>query len=216
MHALIIEDEFLTAQQSRTGCVTWASRASPSHDERKLGGGPRAMPDLITSDVELLRDAASTPSNRFVTRTLFLSLHYWVIPRVRERCPWAIIIQKPFGMADLREAVKEARRAVNQTVACNVRFPPHCLVTRQCGRRWRDPSWEEHIASSALFRMSDKLKLDEATKVSAKNGEVILDGPDGVDVKLTPEAAQKRPRLVEGAAKAAGQRKLRDFPHQPR
>jgi hypothetical protein len=30
---------------------------------------------------------------------------------------------------------------------------------------------------------------DEATKVTAKKGEVILDGSDGVDVKLTPEAA---------------------------
>jgi len=32
---------------------------------------------------------------------------------------------------------------------------------------------------------------DEPTKVSAKDGVVILDGPDGVDVKLTPEAAQE-------------------------
>lgn len=29
---------------------------------------------------------------------------------VRERCPWAAIIQKPFGMADLREGVRIARR----------------------------------------------------------------------------------------------------------
>jgi hypothetical protein len=57
---------------------------------------------------------------------------------------------------------------------------------------------------------------DEATKVSAKDGEVILDGPDGVDVKLTPEAAQQTSdNLMEGAAKAAGQRRLKGFPHQP-
>jgi len=48
---------------------------------------------------------------------------------------------------------------------------------------------------------------DEATKVSAKDGEVILDGPDGVDVKLTPEAARETSnRLWDGAAKAKVQR----------
>ena len=48
---------------------------------------------------------------------------------------------------------------------------------------------------------------DEATEVSAKNGEVILDGPDGVDVKLTPEAARETStRLWDGAAKAAVQK----------
>ena len=58
---------------------------------------------------------------------------------------------------------------------------------------------------------------DEATKVSAKNGEVILDGPDGVDVKLTPEAAQETSdNLMEGAALAAGQRKLKNLPHRAR
>ena len=58
-------------------------------------------------------------------------------------------------------------------------------------------------------RMSDDKTecFDEATKVSAKGGEVILDGPDGVDVKLTPEAARETStRLWDGAAKAKGQR----------
>ena len=39
--------------------------------------------------------------------------------------------------------------------------------------------------------MSNDQTYDEATKVTAKDGEVILDGPDGFDVKLTPEAAEK-------------------------
>lgn len=52
--------------------------------------------------------------------------------------------------------------------------------------------------------------FDEATKVSAKDGEVILDGPDGVDVKLTPEAARETSnRLWDGAAKAKGQKTAR-------
>ncbi len=49
--------------------------------------------------------------------------------------------------------------------------------------------------------------FDEATKVSADDGEVVLDGPDGVDVRLTPEAAlETSTRLWDGAAKAKGQR----------
>jgi len=47
---------------------------------------------------------------------------------------------------------------------------------------------------------------NEPTKVTAEGGEVILDGPDGVDVKLTPEAARETSnRLWDGAAKAKGQ-----------
>ena len=50
--------------------------------------------------------------------------------------------------------------------------------------------------------------FDEATKVSAKDGEVVLDGPDGVDVRLTPEAAlETSTRLWDGAAKAKGQKR---------
>jgi hypothetical protein len=56
----------------------------------------------------------------------------------------------------------------------------------------------------------DPEPYDEPTKVSAVDGEVVLDGPDGVDVKMTPEAAQETSdRLLEGAATAAGQRALK-------
>jgi hypothetical protein len=53
---------------------------------------------------------------------------------------------------------------------------------------------------------SDPELYDEPTKVTADHGEVILAGPDGVDVKLTPEAARETStRLWDGAAKARGQ-----------
>lgn len=56
----------------------------------------------------------------------------------------------------------------------------------------------------------DSKTFDEATKVSAKNGEVILDGPDAVDVKLTPEAARETStRLWDGAAKATGRKRAK-------
>ena len=61
----------------------------------------------------------------------------------------------------------------------------------------------------------DKL-YDEATEVTAKDGEVILDGPDAVDVKVTVEAAEETAdNLIEGAMKARGQRRLRRLPHKP-
>lgn len=65
--------------------------------------------------------------------------------------------------------------------------------------------------------MNDGKVYDEATKVSAKDGEVILDGPDGVDVKITPEAAEETAdELLTGAMKANGQRRMKDNPHRGR
>jgi hypothetical protein len=64
--------------------------------------------------------------------------------------------------------------------------------------------------------MTQDKVYDEATKVTAKDGEVILDGPDAVDVKITPEAAEETAdNLIDGAVKAAGQRHLKDLPHKP-
>lgn len=61
----------------------------------------------------------------------------------------------------------------------------------------------------------DKL-YNEATKVTAKDGEVILDGPDAIDVKVTPEAAEETAdNLIEGVVEARGQRRLKNLPHKP-
>jgi hypothetical protein len=62
----------------------------------------------------------------------------------------------------------------------------------------------------------DKL-YDEATKVTAKDGEVILDGPDAVDVKVTPEAAEETAdNLIEGAVMARGQRIMKGLTIKPK
>ena len=48
----------------------------------------------------------------------------------------------------------------------------------------------------------------KASDVTAEKGVVNVDGPDGVDVGLTPEAAlETSDRLVDGATEAAGQRR---------
>ena len=57
--------------------------------------------------------------------------------------------------------------------------------------------------------MGDDKTYDEASKVSAKDGDVVVDGPDGVDVKLSPEAAvETSDRLLEAGGEAQGQRLL--------
>ena len=64
--------------------------------------------------------------------------------------------------------------------------------------------------------MGDDKLYDKATKVTAKDGEVILDGPDGVNVKVTPEAAEETAiNLEDAAVEARGQRRFKEMPHRP-
>jgi hypothetical protein len=54
--------------------------------------------------------------------------------------------------------------------------------------------------------MDEKI-YDEPTRVEAEDGKVVLDGPDGVDVTMTPDAAlETSDRLLVGATQAEGQR----------
>ena len=51
---------------------------------------------------------------------------------------------------------------------------------------------------------------DEASSVDAMAGEVLIDGPDGVAVALTPEAAlETSQRLLDKGLLAVGQRRER-------
>ena len=57
--------------------------------------------------------------------------------------------------------------------------------------------------------MTEKQLFGKASDVSSDDGRVLVDGPDGVDVALTPEAAEETgDRLIEHAANAAGQRRM--------
>ena len=58
--------------------------------------------------------------------------------------------------------------------------------------------------------MDNSIKTyDEPSEVSADDGEVHQVGPDAVDVKLTPEAAEETSeRMLRGAMAARGQRYL--------
>ena len=55
--------------------------------------------------------------------------------------------------------------------------------------------------------MQHEHAYDEPSQVEAEEGDVVVDGPDGVAVSLTPEAAiETSERLLYAGLKAQGQR----------
>lgn len=55
-------------------------------------------------------------------------------------------------------------------------------------------------------RMTHRDVHDEASQVDAEEGVVVVKGPDAVDVRLSPRAAEETSeRLLEAALKARGQ-----------
>jgi hypothetical protein len=64
--------------------------------------------------------------------------------------------------------------------------------------------------------MEDQQIYEEPSDVTARDGAVCVEGPDAVDVKLTPEAAEETSeRLSDEAVVARGQRRLQRLPHRP-
>ena len=59
--------------------------------------------------------------------------------------------------------------------------------------------------------MPDRTIYDEASEIDAEDGVVSVKGPDAVDVRLTPDAAEETSeRLNTGSMKARGQRYFSD------
>jgi hypothetical protein len=55
--------------------------------------------------------------------------------------------------------------------------------------------------------MTPEKPWNEPSDVAAEDGEVVVDGPDGVAITLTPDAAvETSQRLLEGGLTAQGQR----------
>lgn len=64
---------------------------------------------------------------------------------------------------------------------------------------------QPNAGSRALRLMTSKTE-ETPSEVTAEDGEVIVDGPDGVAVSMTPEAAAETShRLLHAAAQARGQ-----------
>jgi hypothetical protein len=60
--------------------------------------------------------------------------------------------------------------------------------------------------------MQDDEIYEEPSEVTAKDGCVKLDGPDSVDVALTPEAAEETAeRIFDGVVMARGQRIMKQI-----
>ena len=112
MHALIIEDESLTAQliEGRLRELGFISFAFAMDEQEAVAAAALRCPDLITSDVQLTYGCGIDAVQRICDDKPPIPVVYitGVAAVVRERCPWAIVIQKPFGMADLRAGVREA------------------------------------------------------------------------------------------------------------
>jgi len=114
MHALIIEDEYLTAQliEDRLRELGYTSFAVAMDEEEAVAEAMVRCPDLITSDVQLSKGCGIDAVIRICDDKPIPVLYITgMAAAVRERCPWAVVIQKPFGMADLRAGVREAREA---------------------------------------------------------------------------------------------------------
>ena len=59
--------------------------------------------------------------------------------------------------------------------------------------------------------MNKKTIFDEPSDVDAEDGSVTVNGPDAVDLLMTPDAAEETSeRLSTGAMKARGQRYFSD------
>lgn len=65
--------------------------------------------------------------------------------------------------------------------------------------------------------MTGKPIYSDPSDVDAAEGAVDVNGPDQVDVTMTPEAAEETSaRLEAEAIRARGQRRLKGLPHQPK
>jgi hypothetical protein len=65
------------------------------------------------------------------------------------------------------------------------------------------------------MQSKDRTIYDDPSEVKAVDGKVEVDGPDQVDVTLTPEAAEETSeRLLHQSFKARGQTRLKSNAHR--
>src|SRR5947209_120471 len=108
MHALIIEDQYLISEliEARLRDLGFDSFAFAMDEEEAVTEALNLHPDLITSDVQLACgcgiDAVQRICDKVPAPVLYIT---GSASAVRDRCPWAVVIEKPFGMTDLRQAV---------------------------------------------------------------------------------------------------------------
>ena len=110
MHAFIIEGDFLTAHliENRLLELGFTSFAFAMDEEEAIAAASKRCPDLITSDVQLSAGCGIDAVQRICDQKPIPVIYITgSAMQVRERCPLAVVIQKPFGMA-ISERVSEA------------------------------------------------------------------------------------------------------------
>ena len=97
----------------------------------------------------------------------------------------------------LRESISETQRCVDQSDLMIKRHRQECV----------DDDAATAPGGSRVERESNAEKTyDEPSAVSAENGKVLVDGPDSVEVALTPDAAvETSERLLVAGIEARGQ-----------
>ena len=114
MHALIIEDEPFTSMliEDRLRELGFTSFAFAISENEAVAAALERCPDLITADVQLSPgfgiDAVQRICDKRPIPVLYIT---GTASTARERCPQAVVLQKPCGEADLRSAVHEVRRS---------------------------------------------------------------------------------------------------------
>ena len=77
--------------------------------------------------------------------------------------------------------------------------------------------WNYLMQPPVDARMGKEPTYSDPSDVTAEDGSVHVIGPDHVDVARTPEAAEDTfDRLLNGAMKATGQRRISQLDHIPK
>ena len=112
MHALIIEKDFFTAQviEDCLAILGYSSFAFAVDEDEAVSAASERCPDLITTAVQLSWGCGIDAVQRICSERPIPVLYITgTAVMVRERCPEAVVIQKPFGVEELNEGVRQAR-----------------------------------------------------------------------------------------------------------
>jgi len=116
MHALIIEDEFLVALSIEDALegLGFTSRETVATEENAITAACLHTPDLITADVRLAKGNGIAAVRKILCHqrvpVVFITGN---VETVREQMPDAVVLQKPYHEAALRDAISAARKRID-------------------------------------------------------------------------------------------------------
>lgn len=112
LHALVIEDDILTAMdlEATLRHLGFASFAFAATEDDAVAAACARVPDLISADIRLRAgDGASAVRRIAATRAAAVPVIYVTASGIElERVPAALVVTKPFTLASLRPALRAA------------------------------------------------------------------------------------------------------------